>query len=141
MADQIWETHDYERRELMQEDHKRETWFGHTDALFRSPIFQNKLDDIGDPMFWAPLLVLHMGFRSEEILQLAIGDIQVLDGIPCIVLKQGPGQSLKSAAARPTVPIHKNLLALGFMRLVNLRKQQGEPRLFPWIKRSKAKKT
>lgn len=141
MADHIWETNDYERRELMQEDHKRETWVGHTDALFRSPIFQNTLDDIGDPLFWAPLIALHMGFRSEEILQLAISDIQELNGIPCIVLKQGPGQSLKSAAARRTVPIHKNLLELGFMRLVNLRKQEGEPRLFPWIKRSESKAT
>ena len=141
MADHIWEVRDYERRELMQEDSKRDIWVGHTDALFRTPIYQNKLDDVGNPLFWAPLIALHMGFRSEEILQLAIIDIQVLEGIPCIVLQQGPGQSLKSAAARRTVPIHENLLALGFMRLVNLRKQQGEPRLFPWVQRSGSKET
>ncbi|WP_177190346.1 site-specific integrase [Tranquillimonas rosea] len=141
MADHIWEKAEYQRREILQEDNERQTWCGKLDGLFRTPIFQDKLDDVGDPMFWAPLVAVHMGLRSEEVLQLHVDDIQVIDDIPCIVLKQGPGQSLKSQASRRTIPIHDNLLKLGFMQLVAMLKRAGEPRLFPWLERSKTKKT
>ncbi|MBW4983488.1 tyrosine-type recombinase/integrase [Mameliella sp. CS4] len=141
MADHIWESAEVERRMLLEDDTERQTWCGRLGKLFRTPIFQDKLEDAGDPMYWAPLIALHMGFRSEEVLQLHTGDIQVIDEIPCIVLKQGPGQSLKSMAARRTVPIHRNLLELGLMRLVEERRRAGEPRLFPWLERSANKKT
>lgn len=57
------------------------------------------------------------------------------------MLKQGPGQSLKSKASRRTIPIHDNLLKLGLMQLVALRRREEEPRLFPWLERSQSKKT
>ncbi|WP_055683274.1 tyrosine-type recombinase/integrase [Jannaschia rubra] len=141
MEDHIWETAEYERREILEEDNERQTWCGKLDGLFRSPIFQDKLADVGDPMFWAPLIAVHMGLRSEEVLQLYLDDIQIIDDIPCIVLKQGPGQSLKSKASRRTIPIHDNLLKLGFMQLVAGLARAGEPRLFPWLERSESKKT
>ena len=141
MEDHIWETAEYERREILEEDNERQTWCGKLDGLFRSPIFQDKLDDAGDPMFWAPLIAVHMGLRSEEALQLYLSDIQIIDDVPCIVLAQGPGQSLKSKASRRTIPIHDNLLKLGFMQLVAMLERAGEPRLFPWLARSENKKT
>lgn len=141
MEDHIWDSAERARRAILEEDNERLTWFGKLEGLFRSPIYQTKLEDVGDPMFWAPLIALHMGLRSEEILQLYLDDIQIIDEIPCIVLKQGPGQRLKSQASRRTVPIHDNLLKLGFMQLVALRRREGEPRLFPWLERSQSKKT
>lgn len=141
MEDHIWETAEYERREILEEDNERLTWCGKLNGLFRSTIFQDKLDDVGDPMFWAPLIAVHMGLRSEEVLQLYLTDIQVVDDVPCIVLRQGPGQSLKSQASRRTIPIHDNLLKLGFMQLIGMLARAGEPRLFPWLERSESKKT
>ncbi|WP_371154136.1 site-specific integrase [Jannaschia sp. 2305UL9-9] len=141
MEDHIWRSKEKKRREILEEDNERLTWAGKLNDLFRTPIYQSKLQDVGDPMFWAPLIALHMGLRSEEILQLYLDDIQVIDDIPCIVLRQGPGQHLKSDASRRTVPIHDNLLKLGFMQLVALRRREGEPRLFPWLERSQSKKT
>lgn len=141
MEDHIWGSAEKKRREILEEDNERLTWFGKLEGLFRSPIYQSKLEEIGDPMFWAPLIALHMGLRSEEILQLYLDDIQIINDIPCIVLKQGLGQSLKSEASRRTVPVHDNLLKLGFMQLVALRRREGEPRLFPWLERSESKKT
>ena len=141
MADHIWETAEYERREILEEDNERLTWCGRLNGLFRSPTFQDDLEDVGDPMFWAPLIAVHMGLRSEEILQLYVADVQIIDDVPCIVLAQGPGQSLKSRASRRTVPIHDNLLKLGFMRLVAMLERAGELRLFPWLERSESKKT
>jgi integrase len=141
MEDHIWEKHVYESRELYQEDNKREVWFDDLPALLRTPLFQEPLEEPGDPMFWAPLISVHSGLRSEEILQLATDDIRKVDGIPCFVLQKGVGQSLKSFAARRTIPVHPNLIALGLLELVELRRRQGEPRLFPWLERSAAKKT
>jgi hypothetical protein len=141
MENHIWETAEYERREILEEDNERLTWCGKLEGLFRSPSFQDRLSDTGDPMFWAPLIAVHMGLRSEEVLQLYIEDVQVIDDVPCIVLKQGPGQSLKSKASRRTVPIHENLLELGFMQLVANLARAGEPRLFPWLERSESKMT
>jgi integrase len=141
MEGHIWEKHVYERREEHQEDNKREVWFDDLPALLRTPLYQEPLAEAGDPMFWAPLIALHAGLRSEEILQLATADIRNVDGIPCFVLQRGAGQSLKSVAARRTVPVHPNLIAIGLLELVELRRRQGEPRLFPWLERSAAKKT
>lgn len=141
MEAHIWDSKELERRVILEEDNDRLTWCGKLDGLFRSPIFQDKLEEVGDPLFWAPLVAVHMGLRSEEILQLHVTDVQVLDGIPCIVLRKGPGQNLKSLAARRTVPIHENLLELGFLKLVALRERDGETHLFPWLERSQSKKT
>lgn len=132
----ISESAELDRRLILEEDNERLTWCGFLDPLFRSRILQSELKDPGDPLFWTPLIAVHMGLRSEEVLQLYVSDIQKIDDIPCIVLCQGPGQSLKSKASRRTVPIHENLIALGFMKLVALRFSQDEPRLFAWIERS-----
>lgn len=141
MEDHIWDTAELARRQILEEDNERQTWCGKLDGLFRSQIFRDKLEDVGDPLFWAPLIAVHMGLRSEEVLQLYLADIEVIDDIPCIVLRQGPGQSLKSMASRRTIPIHDNLLKLGFMELVAMLERAGEPRLFPWLERSESKKT
>ena len=141
MADHIWDSQERLRREILEEDNERLTWGDKLKELFRSPIYQRPLEDKGDPMYWAPLIAVHMGLRSEEALQLYVSDIQIIDDIPCIKLKQGPGQSLKSKAAKRTVPIHENLIKLGFMRLIDTLQRQGEPRLFPWLERSESKKT
>ncbi|MEO0750959.1 MAG: site-specific integrase [Pseudomonadota bacterium] len=141
MEHHIWTKAEYDRRELLQEDNKRNTWIGHLDALFRTSIFQQPLEDFGDPMFWAPLISVHHGLRSEEILQLAVSDLQEIDGIWCINLRQGAGQTLKSHAGRRTIPVHRNLVDFGLIELVQRRKREGEPRLFPWIERSATKKT
>ncbi|MGK7663553.1 MULTISPECIES: hypothetical protein [unclassified Marinovum] len=63
MEGHIWDSDECDRRETLEEDNERLTWFGKLDGLFRTPIFQNKLEDVGDPMFWAPLIALHMGLR------------------------------------------------------------------------------
>ncbi|WP_175499204.1 site-specific integrase [Loktanella salsilacus] len=141
MENHIWSSRELTRRLILEEHNERLTWCGKLNGLFRSLIFQDELEDKGDPLFWAPLIALHMGLRSEEILQLYLSDIQVIDDIPCIVLRQGPGQSLKSEASHRTVPIHDNLIKLGFMHLVATLERAGEPRLFPWLKRSESKKT
>jgi len=142
MQDHIWDNYTLSQVELHQEDNKREIWTAERlGKLFRTPLFQDELKDSGDPQFWAPLIALHGGLRSEEILQLNSDDIRDCDGVWCFVLRQGCNQSLKSFAARRTIPIHQNLIDLGLLELVAWRKRNGEVRLFPALTRSKNKST
>lgn len=142
MAEHIWDAATYDAREIHQLDNRREIWTSELlGKLFRTPVFQSPGTEPGDPLFWAPLIAVHSGLRCEEILQLALDDIRQVDGIWCFELSQGFGQSLKTGAARRTVPVHANLLELGLLDLIELRRREGEPRLFPWLERSKAKQT
>lgn len=142
MFDHIWDSETLAEVELHQQDNKREVWTSERIAkLFRSPIYQEKLDEPGDPFFWAPLIALHAGMRCEEILQLNVDDIRDCGGVLCFVLRQGGGQSLKSFAARRTIPVHPNLIELGLGELLAQRRRNGQVRLFPWLARSKNKST
>ncbi|SUZ30840.1 hypothetical protein ROE7235_00569 [Roseibaca ekhonensis] len=87
--------------EGLAQDNERLTWSGKLDGLFRSPIFQEQLDEAGDPMFWASLISVRMGLRSEEILQLYVSDIQIIDDVPCIALRHRSGrQTLRASCIR-----------------------------------------
>lgn len=138
----IWSKRQLERFEILQEDNSRKIWGDELPKLFRTPIFQGELSDIGDPMYWAPLIAVHQGLRQEECLQLRIEDLRVENGIHFFDIKVGASwQHLKSKAATRRVPIHQNLIRLGFLDLVAMRRREGEDRLFPHLTRGKNRKT
>ncbi|MCW0216892.1 MAG: site-specific integrase, partial [Prosthecobacter sp.] len=85
--------------------------------------------------FWAPLIALFQGFRMEEILQLTPSDIDERDGVPCIHIRDGDGQSVKTDASRRIVPIHPELERLGWLKYVSAIRQVGGEELFPDAKR------
>ena len=87
--------------------------------------------------FWAPLIALFQGFRMEEILQLSPDDVCEQEGIHCIHVRDGEGQSLKTTATRRIVPLHPILEKLGFLRLVNAVRKAGLRELFPEAARGK----
>lgn len=79
--------------------------------------------------FWAPLVALFTGCRLNEIGQMRAADIVELHGIPHFAVRdEGDGQRLKTIAARRWVPVHSELVALGFL---DHAKRQGDGRLFP----------
>ena len=80
-----------------------------------------------DAYFWAPLIALYMGLRVAEIAQLTIADIKMVPeswhgnifDIPYISVDDKEDfQSIKNENARRKVPIHKNILHLGFTNYV-----------------------
>ena len=78
---------------------------------------------------WGALLGLYTGARLREIAQLEVADIRQEDGIWYIDINgDGPNKSLKTPAAKRRVPIHSDLIRLGFLDWV--RAQAGQPRLF-----------
>ena len=138
----IWSKHELQRLEILQEDNSRKIWGDELQKLFRTPVFQGETTDIGDPMFWAPLIAVHHGLREEEALQLRLDDVLAENDIDYFDIKVGaPWQRLKSKAATRRVPIHQNLIALGFLDLVAMRRREGEDRLFPHLTRGKNRKT
>lgn len=121
---------------------ERVGWGDHINTLFASEKFTTPLSDVGDPLFWAPLIATFAGLRMEEILQLRLDDFGTDEGVHFLAVQNSLGtQSLKSANALRRVPLHRALIDLGLLKLVAYRRSQKMNRLFPNINRSKSKGT
>ena len=124
-----------------EEKRDRRPWDDRVYNFLATPIFRGGCQDVGDPMFWAPLMALLGGGREEEILQLSPEDFETTGGIHYYRLHNMPGNSIKSDAGHRLIPVHPELVRLGLIELVELRRRQGELRLFPHLKRGKHKET
>jgi integrase len=82
--------------------------------------------------YWGPLLALFTGARAEEIASLHLLRVVTEDGIAYIDIKEG-----KTDAARRTVPIHDQLIALGFLDYVKAMLANGHFMLFPHLQDGK----
>lgn len=81
--------------------------------------------------FWPPLICLHSGMRANESCQLRTCNIEEIGGVPVFQILHRPErhQETKNGEDR-TVPIHKNLIVLGFLDYVEAQKKKGEDRVF-----------
>ncbi|MGR5246492.1 DUF6538 domain-containing protein [Vibrio sp. PNB23_22_6] len=85
--------------------------------------------------FWLPLLAYFTGARLNELCQLYKADVYQVDGIWLLRIDDRfEGQKLKNLTSRRIVPIHDQLLNLGFIEYV--RSVQHE-RVFPELKESR----
>ncbi|WP_211241966.1 hypothetical protein [Roseivivax halodurans] len=120
---------------------KREAWDDRIYDLWGSRIFQEPLEDIGEPLFWAPLIARHQGMRMEEILQLGPDDFGSDKGIPYLRIRHTIVNGVKTLSSARTLPVHPQLIKLGLLKLVAQRRKQGHIRLFPFLNRGKQKDT
>jgi len=93
------------------------------------------LADLPSSARWAALLGLYTGARASEIGQLLVADINsgTNGGVPTIrISDEGEFQRLKSEVSQRVVPIHLDLVALGFLDYVAQLPAEG--RLFPRAK-------
>nr|WP_279490714.1 integrase [Aeromonas veronii] len=68
---------------------------------------------------WIALLGLFTGARANEICQLYADDVQQVDGIWCLNIRNGrPDQKLKTVNSARLVPLHRYLLQSGFIEFV-----------------------
>jgi integrase len=75
-------------------------------------------------------MALYMGVRLEELGQALVSDVITLGGVLCLDINdQSDGKRVKTASSRRTIPIHPELLRLGFRRYVESLNKGG--RLFP----------
>ena len=84
---------------------------------------------------WAALLGLYTGARASEVGQLLVEDVLTVDGLPCIrVSDEGEHQKVKTEVSLRTIPVHPDLIELGFLDWVEGLRTQKAPRLFPAAK-------
>jgi hypothetical protein len=62
---------------------------------------------------------LFTGARIGELAQLALTDIRDIDGIPSIDINDEDYKSLKNKDSRRKIPIHPQLIRMGFLRFVD----------------------
>lgn len=101
--------------------------------LFNSELYTTTGKFKTSAMYWAGLISLFSGARMSEILQLERHDIQNIDGIWAFNFDDIDHQTIdnrkhvKKDGSRRLVPIHTQLLDIGFIKYVETRQN----RLFP----------
>jgi site-specific recombinase len=77
--------------------------------------------------FWACVIALFTGARINAAITLQYKDVLVKDGINCIqFLSDHPIKQLKNDASERLVPIHEQLLDLGFVDYINKQKTKSK---------------
>jgi integrase len=113
-------------------------------AIFSSPIYthgQRPKGGGGEAAYWIPLLALFTGARLEELGQLHPSDIteeSYLDvngnaataWVIRIKNSREVGQSVKNFGSNRRIPIHDELIRLGFLSYAAEAKQEGRYRIF-----------
>ncbi|PTO65182.1 tyrosine-type recombinase/integrase [Vibrio splendidus] len=95
--------------------------------IFSNDIFTKKIFK-HHYQYWLPLLAIYTGARLNELCQLYTDDIARLDETWCIRIRAvHPDQRLKNLNSERVIPIHNELLQLGFLDFV---KAQTHDRLF-----------
>lgn len=93
--------------------------------------FKNNLD-----AFFVCLIALYTGSRANAALTLQYDDVFEKDGMPCIYFRENhPLKQLKNEASERIVPIHSELIKLGFVNYVRGRQKKlnakGTDFIFP----------
>ncbi len=115
-------------------------------AIFAAPLYTGCLDAGNgyatpgtsrprNARFWIPLASMFCGLRLNEACQLDVSDIRLIEDIACFVITERSASKttdkrLKTASSERVVPIHPELLSLGFMEFVAGRRRAGEAKLF-----------
>ncbi|WP_328805645.1 site-specific integrase [Sabulicella rubraurantiaca] len=82
----------------------------------RHPFFRDKRGEhvIRDAHFWLPLLALFHGARLEEMADLKRGDVRRDGGLWSLHIRPAPGRRLKNKNASRVIPLHPEMVKLGF---------------------------
>lgn len=107
-------------------------------TIFNSPVFTKGLRPkglTGEAVYWLPLLSLYSGARRNELGQLYVEDINNEDGIDYYIIKPDTktGRTVKDNKRR-RVPIHPDLIKMGFLDYVAKIKAEGHAQVFPELK-------
>jgi len=109
-------------------------------AFFAQPLFTSyalprlQKGSGADAGYWIPLLGLYSGARSSELCQLHLSDVVQESGVWAIDINEdAEGKTVKTKASRRQVPIHSELIRLGFLDYVAATRKDGHERLWPML--------
>lgn len=117
-------------------------------SLFRGPVHSQGDRPVGgggEAAYWLPLLSLYTGARQTELGQLHPENVcqeryDDIDGNECsawvvrIVENEARGQKVKTEGSERRVPLHSDLIGLGFLQVVATARAQGRERIFHSIR-------
>jgi integrase len=121
---------------------QREPWqLDELRTLFNSPVFTKGARPKagrGEAAYWLPLLGIFTGARLSELASLAVSDVVTDPQTNVVYLKiaedEERGRKLKTVSSRRAVPLHPELVKLGFLSQVvgpRLSKAGSSAQLFP----------
>lgn len=88
------------------------------------------LHSIKDWKRWIILISRYSGMRQNEVCQLYDNDVMKVDGVWCFrVDNLNPNQTIKTDSSRRFVPIHSQLLEMGWLNFIKERKGHLFPEL------------
>lgn len=107
--------------------------------LFSSPVYATGFrpkGGAGEAAYWLPLVALFSGARLEELAQLRVGDLIETPGYGFYmsITDEGEGNQLKTRNARRRVPVHPELLELGFLDYWESCREAKQEFVFPHLK-------
>ncbi len=107
---------------------------GQLNVIFTANIYDEPRDR-WDHRQWAPVIALFSGLRLNEICTLRCDDVGEQGGVRVLQVRPDDDgrKKLKSRAAKRAVPVHPELVKIGFIDFVDRQCEAGEV-LFPTLK-------
>lgn len=105
--------------------------------IFNPKYYPYSMDANKYPLFWLPILALYTGNRIGELAQLNVDDIKLDKKIPFINISRENDNSLKTTASCREIPIHPDLIELGFIDFVKSQKKKKYKKLFHTLTKDK----
>ncbi|MDR3497840.1 MAG: site-specific integrase [Parvibaculum sp.] len=110
------------------------------EALFSSPLWMGSRSEnrrhlsgkivVEDGKFWCPLLAIFAGLRADEALTLRASDIREHEGVWYLDLQEDKERKYKTANASRLIPLHDELIRIGFIEFKEAAERAGHRRLF-----------
>lgn len=111
------------------EDNKYQTFtIEELQKLFHSELFTKHWDHNREKrsLFWVVLLGLYTGARLNEICQLEFDDIREEEGVKFLSINENNGKRVKTKAGIRSIPIHQELIKLGFFKFVDFMRKESK---------------
>ena len=105
-----------------------ETYFQYT-TKFEHPFMPNR-STLQMPYYWIFLLGIFSGMRTNEMCQLRLIDIKKVSNIWFMFVEDSGETKVKTESAVRKVPVHPQLIQLGFVDYVSKLKRSKKERLF-----------
>jgi integrase len=108
-------------------------------AVFNAPLFTGGEVPVGAQGvsgFWLPVLALFTGARQAEIAGLQVSNVEEIEGVRLLYIatNRRAGKRVKTKASERVVPVHPELVKLGFVDYVTQRARDGaDAWLFPSV--------